>query len=177
MSAVNEVNITIAERMKAKLSSYEKEVRLEFDTARLDLARKRQNLVMRHRDERSWQQDIQAARHVAESRFRAERFRKGLIGLWDRVTGRHSAIRKQNEAEYEQAKQRDEAERQTLIERQLQERRQLQHQIKAIRSRHDRQSAMLQSDLRDYTPALKHAFNDSPTYKQGKKLKNARNDL
>lgn len=60
-----------------------------------------------------------------------ERFSKGLLrSLWDRITGKHAAIRRQNEEELAASLVRDAAERQALVERQLAERRALHRQIK-----------------------------------------------
>lgn len=143
---VEQVRKEIANRLAIKRAAFAKEAKSEFDDARTNLMNNKRDLVGRQRRERAVLREKQAERWARESRMRAERFRKGLKGLWDRFTGRHVQARRQNEVEVRQAHLRDQAERQQQIERQLDERRALQNQIKAHRARLDRELARLQED-------------------------------
>jgi small-conductance mechanosensitive channel len=67
-----------------------------------------------------------------EALERAARFRRGLLGLWDWVTGKRAKIATQNAEEFQAAKWRDEAELERMINQQLAERRKLQVKISAI---------------------------------------------
>ena len=78
------------------------------------------------------------------------RFRRGIRGLWDRLTGQAAKLRDQNERETVQATERDARERQTLIERQLDERRRLQREIDHTRRRHTRDMTLLHSAQRSH---------------------------
>jgi hypothetical protein len=69
--------------------------------------------------------------------------RKGMLGLWDRLTGEHQRTRKQNEAEAMDGLRRDRAQRQRLVYGQLSERQSLQQQIRTARHRY----ALLETGL------------------------------
>jgi hypothetical protein len=137
LPSVSEVQERISARLTEKVARFANEARQEFDTARLGLQAQRDKLVAWQRHERQNLRDHQIARFVQEHRVRNERFRQGLKGLWDRLTGRYSAIQVQNEKEIALCGLRDGAERQSLINLQLEERRALQRQIKNHQQRLD----------------------------------------
>lgn len=143
--SVDEVKARLVEQIDAKLQRFAFEARSEFDQARLGLHEQKRKLVSWQRHERQIQLELQAVRHVEETRIRYERFSKGLLkGIWDRITGRYSAIRRQNEVELSASVQRDLAERQMLIDRQLQERRTLHRQIREHEKRLENELMRLQ---------------------------------
>src|SRR5690606_9580119 len=74
---------------------------------------------------------------------RGTRFRRGIRGLWDRLTGQAAKLRDQNERETKGAAERDAREKQILIERQLDERRRLQREIDHTRRLHTKDMALL----------------------------------
>lgn len=76
----------------------------------------------------------QMQRAEAEAWHRAQRFRIGLRGLWDRVTGRYARTVHENETDAEAARRRDEAEHQALVQSQLDERRRLQFMLGTIKA-------------------------------------------
>lgn len=121
------------------------DVKTKEVNARLGLYEQKRKLVSWQRHERRIQLELQAVRQVEETRIRHDRFSKGLLkGIWDRITGRHAAIRRQNEEELSAAMQRDAGERQVLIDRQLNERRSLHRQIREHDKRLDRELESLQ---------------------------------
>jgi hypothetical protein len=77
----------------------------------------------------------QQTRYEQETRQRADRMRRGLAGLWDRLTGTYAKLRKQNELEALWALQRDREQRHALLQAQRAERQTLQLQIQQARSR------------------------------------------
>ncbi|MGE3829511.1 MAG: relaxase [Parvibaculaceae bacterium] len=154
LPGVDEVKKRIAERMAVKVAAFAAETDVEFGSALRDLDRKRRQLVQRQRQERQSLNELQAARWIVESRTRAERFRTGLKGLWDRLTGRHSAMREKNEAEVAAAEVRDRREHQLLVERQLRERRELQAVIAEHKARHEREAASFQSELQELSTSF-----------------------
>lgn len=143
---VDEAKAAFAEKIDKKLARFASDVRAEFETARAGLAEKRRILVDWQRHERQLQAEMQLARSMHEARDRAMRFRPGIRGLWDRVTGRHAAIQKRNAFEAEQAQARDQAQRQALIDRQLEERRELQRLITAQQNRLERDLAAIREN-------------------------------
>lgn len=96
----------------------------------LALIRLRSQIVARQRREREHLAKRQQQRWANEAQIRAERFRSGLRGWWDRITGRHIHVCEQNAHEVEQARKRDQAETDHLIFAQIEQRRALHLQIK-----------------------------------------------
>lgn len=104
-------------------------------------------LRRRHRQQRAELESGQTDRAFREARHRAQRYRVGLKGLWDRLTGRHARTRRENEADALLSTQRDADERQALIQAQLQERRALQTQIIQVRRMHNDEVTRIHRDV------------------------------
>lgn len=100
-----------------------------------------------HADERQRLDEGQKARFSTEAKQRADRLRGGVMGLWDRVTGKHGRISRENEAEAFAALKRDRSQRNKLVADQLKERRTLQREIVAVRHRHTARMTELHRDL------------------------------
>jgi hypothetical protein len=143
--SVDEVKARLAQQVDAKLQRFALEARSEFEQARLGLYERKRKMVSWHGHERRIQLELQAVRQVEETRIRHDRFSRGLFkGLWDRIIGRHAAIRRQNEEVLSAAMQRDVGERQVLIDRQLNERRSLHRRIREHENSLDRELESLQ---------------------------------
>ncbi|MGJ8535498.1 MAG: relaxase/mobilization nuclease domain-containing protein [Alphaproteobacteria bacterium] len=98
------------------------EVRSDLSSQRSSFEKQRQQLIARHRSERAALDRGQAARWAKESTIRASRFRAGLGGLWQRLSGKRLRIEEKNADEAHTALRRDRLQRQQLIEAQLKER-------------------------------------------------------
>lgn len=144
---VETIKTRLHEKIDAKLARFRMEARAEFDSARSGLLETKRTLVSWQRDERKFLVELQAARWATEAQTRQQRMRKGLKGLWDWITGKRSAIIAQNEREYDQARLRDQAERQAMIERQLADRRALHVQISEHEKRLDLELGRLQTQV------------------------------
>ena len=107
-------------------------------------------LTRDHRAQREALTAHHAERWQRESLARLERFNRGWRGIWDRITGRHSAIRKDNELETKLCRARDVEEREALIARQLAERRSLQQDIDRLRARHVAERRRMSAAVADY---------------------------
>jgi MobA/VirD2-like, nuclease domain len=147
LPTVESVKKDIADRVSLKLNGFAAAAKRDLDAALQNLSDKRGALVLRQRTERAALNEQHVRRRTIGARARAERFRTGLRGVWDRITGKHAALKKQNETDLDAARKRDAAERQALIERQLAERQELQSQIKVHHARHEKEL----SDLLDET--------------------------
>lgn len=150
LPGVGEVRKNVSDLVREKLSGFADEITEEFAQASAKLEGKRVVMVDYHRAARRELQAAQEIRGIAEARRRAERYRKGLLGLWDRVTGKHASIRAQNEVEVTASAERDAAERQALIDCQLEERQRLQQDIRMEREAYARWLARLYRQLADY---------------------------
>jgi len=133
----------VAPRLKALIAAADKAKAGEM--APLD--QKRMMMKEQHGLERKRLDQGQRQRADAEAKTRAERFRKGVAGLWDRVTGQHGRIARQNETEAFQSLQRDRLHRNGLIADQLRERQTLQCEIVIVRARYASRIAELHRDL------------------------------
>lgn len=175
--SVDEVKARLALQVEAKMNRFAFEARSEFEHARLGLYEQKRKLVSWQRHERKIPVELQAVRHVEETRIRYERFSKGLLkGIWDRITGRHAAIRRQNEDELSLSVQRDAAERQILIDRQLEERRLLHRQIREHEKRLEKELESLRSEgVGRVQPAIQRRAVPKPDI--GPRLSHRRRDL
>ncbi|CDO38856.1 relaxase/mobilization nuclease domain-containing protein [Novosphingobium sp. KN65.2] len=114
------------------------------------LNEKKRAMAAQHRSERQRLDRMQRERQDAERKSRSDRLRKGVSGLWDRLTGRHGRTQKQNEMEAFFGLQRDRAQRHDLVSAQLKERQTLQRQIVQVRSGHADQLLGLYRDAARY---------------------------
>jgi hypothetical protein len=126
----------------------------------------------------------QTQRQAAEAKARAERFRKGLKGLWDRLRGVHAMIKKQNEMELFWSQQRDREQRDRLVFDQLTERQLLQQRIREVRKTQAERLRAIHADLVRTRDALRTASALSPSQqemlnrlRQGRKSKDRSLDL
>lgn len=124
----------------------------EFSRATQTLEGQRIAMVGRHRAERRDLQAMQAAREIVESKARAERFRPGILGLWDRITGKHGKLREENRREATACAFRDANEKHALIEQQMRGRQTLQIRIKKERLLHVRELAKIHRSIVDSRP-------------------------
>ena len=100
---------------------------------------RRRDMAAKHRDERRKLDVGQGERWQREVKERSLRLRKGLAGLWDRMSGERAKAIARNEFEAVHALRRDRTQRNQLVRDQLRERQQLQEAIKTKR----REGAML----------------------------------
>ena len=91
-----------------------------------------------HREQRQALDASQTRRARQEAEARAGRLRKGIMGLWDRLSGKRGKVSELNARDTAAGKVRDRAERQTLIETQMQERGELQGRVMQMREQHRR---------------------------------------
>lgn len=88
-----------------------------------------------HQTERQKLDAGQRQRQEIEIKERANRIRKGFMGIWDRLTGEYSKARAQNEMEAFFALNRDRKQRHDLVAAQLKDRQSLQTKIIEVRTK------------------------------------------
>ncbi|TAA53917.1 relaxase/mobilization nuclease domain-containing protein [Shinella sp. JR1-6] len=143
LPSMEETQAKIAGLVREKLTGFIDSAASDFAQAAQGIEAKRLAMAERHRADRQALQGAQDDRWTKEAVERGTRFRRGLRGLWDRLTGQAAKLRDQNERETTQAAERDAREKQTLIERQLDERRRLQREIDHTRRLHTKDMALL----------------------------------
>ena len=136
LPSVEDTKRQIARDLTPVVRGYLEEARAQARREARPLNAARRKLVERHRANREALKARQEERSKLEAQERASRLRRGVLGLWDRLTGRHNQILVRNAQEAEAAKRRDEAERKQVMQGQLSERQRLQVKIRAMREKH-----------------------------------------
>lgn len=150
LRSVEETKALIASRMSEQMKGYVAEVQANYRRLTPSVVFRREQMVQRQRGDRESLAREQAARRDEEMRARAARLPKGLGGLWSRITGKYTRIRRQNEYEALKAEARDRTEKDALIARQLEERRGLQATIQRMREQRAQEIGQLRQEIADY---------------------------
>jgi hypothetical protein len=150
LPSVEQTRAHIAQRIEPKIKSFIAETKAEFAERMKPVEQERLRMKGLHDAGRQRLDHGQAERLKAETQARVDRLRKGLGGLWDRLTGEHAKVRKQNELEAYWSLQRDRAQRDVLVSAQLRERQALQQKIRALRQDQANRLQELHRDLHRY---------------------------
>ena len=165
LASVEQTRQRIASDILPRLKSHIDEARAQAAKELTPLDEKRRAMKDQHAAERAKVDAGRQARQEQETRERAGRMRRGMAGLWDRLTGTYAKLRKQNELEALWALQRDREQRHALLQAQNAERQSLQQQIQQARNRHAERLRELHRDAANYRlmqkgepPKAKSAF-------------------
>jgi hypothetical protein len=150
LQTVEEARAHIAQNIEPKIKSFIAEAKAEFAERMKPVEQERLRMKALHDAERQRLDHGQAERLKAETQARAERLRKGLGGLWDRLTGEHAKVKAQNELEAYWSLQRDREQRHLLVSAQMRERQALQNQIRELRHAQANRLRELHRDLHRY---------------------------
>lgn len=150
LRSVEETRQRIAQDILPRIKSHLEEARGAAKRETGGLKARRTDMAKAHAQERAKIDEGQNLRFEMELRNRAERMRKGMRGIWDKLTGKRAKLEKQNELESLWALQRDREQRHSMVDAQLRERQLLQGQIKATRSKHAKALLDLHSDTANY---------------------------
>lgn len=167
LPSVEEATTAIAARMTNMLRRHVAEFEAEHLRQSAILTDRKGQVVQQQQHARERLRVSQEARWIAESVKRAGRLRQGFKGLWDRLTGKHTRIRRQNELETLRAYHRDRVEKEKLFQHQLDERHAVHQEMKWLRQQHAKQVEELGRDIASYmqmgkeTPRLKEHFHEA----------------
>lgn len=150
LPSVEQATTAIAARMTNMLRRHVAEFEAEHLRQAAILTARKGQVVQQQRIARERLRVSQEARSVAESVERAGRLRQGFKGLWDRLTGKHTRIRRQNELETLHSYHRDRGEKEQLFKSQLDERHTLHQDIKWTRQQHAKHVEELHRDIANY---------------------------
>jgi len=137
---VDQARSLLSGRMTAQAEKQLEDLKRRQATEKSALAEKVTEMRAEHRAARHALRAAQEAREAHEALERANRLRTGLRGLWQRFTGEHGRIARQNRAESEAGRYRDEAERDALRHRQLDARAALQADIERMKDKQLRET-------------------------------------
>lgn len=170
--SVEEVQKTLQTLKTAFLKLKVNELKSAQKKQREPLKAKLLDMRDKQRAERKALKEKQETRWQREELARAKRLRKGIMGLWDRVTGRRGKVSLQNKKEAEDGLKRDKAEKQAMINRHLDERRKLQEKFKALKLRHNQEMAQARLgigiELQAHKGKLKEAWQEKDKPRKGK---------
>jgi hypothetical protein len=136
--------------MTPALRRHVEESRERFRDRSAKLGGYKAEMTSLHRQARTELDERHKADWDAETKHRAARLPKGLVGLWHRLTGKYSQVRALNETEAKASQERQSEERQTLIDKQREQRAVLQQQFKELRKREAEQLLDLRRDIGRY---------------------------
>ncbi len=135
LPAVDGVRKEIKSRVTEQLRSYIAETRNKHRRDAQPLLDQKAELTKQHRLERQALQDGQAKRWQEETKARLSRLNGGLRGLFDRLTGKNSKVKREIEIEAYESAKRDQAQRDDLVIAQAKDRRALQKQFDKLRNK------------------------------------------
>lgn len=162
LQSVEQIRSTITTKITDKLSSYREQIDQSHSKAMSPLLDEKLALRDMQRRERKALKSKQIKRQKQEAAQRAKAIRTGLVGLWDRVTGRRKAILKQHEQEAWQSAKRDQQERDALVQDHLAGRQKLQERILSLRKRHAHDRRVV---AREISHAIKAQQRDDWAYR------------
>lgn len=163
LPSIEDARKHIAADYLPKIQKYVGEIRQKAKANIEKVEAERLRLSAAHAQERKRLDEGIRQRNEREQRERAERFRKGMLGLWDRLSGKHKALEKQNEMEALWALERDRRQRDAMVAAQLDERRALQERLKAARERRETVLLKLYRDFANYREMKRGAAPSRPT--------------
>lgn len=150
LPSVEQTKQLIANEITPLIERYIRNHKNKFRANIKPLDDKRTIMTQNHKSQRTNQKIKLTQRKQLEQLKRSTRFRKGLKGIWDRMTGSHSKLRNRNEQETQNANNRDNLERHNLIIEQMSERREIQYAIKQQRLKYIKTGRNLYKDIEHY---------------------------
>lgn len=136
LPTVVQVTDQIARRMSEKTRAHMRDLKSTHVDDMRPLFEDRARIVRAQRLERERMRAMQDARLMRERAERQSRFKTGVRGLWDVLTGRAAVIRRENDRATFAGYQRDIAQREALYWQQLEERSLVQERIAMLRREH-----------------------------------------
>ena len=136
LPSIDEAKDHVAAIMQPVLDRWNDELKQQKLVLKRRQTDEHQTLITRQRAERANLKRSLDERQMREAQQRQQRFRTGLRGLWDRLSGDHRRIREENERDAWQAHRRDQRQTDDLIFRHLEQRRALNQQQRQDRDAH-----------------------------------------
>lgn len=147
LPAVDDVQKDIESRVTGQLKSYVAETRAKHRRDAQPLLDLKAEMTKQHRLERQAMKDGQAKRWQEETKARLSRLNGGLRGLFDRLTGKNSKVKREIEIEAYAAAKRDQAQRDDLVIAQSRDRKVLQREIVALRQKQKEDRKLLSRSI------------------------------
>ncbi len=150
LPSVETVKEEIASKFSEKLKLHLAEAIKEKHSHSASFEFKRKQLVGTQRAERQELTQKHEHRWQSETISRSQRLSGGLVGIWHRLTGKYSKIKRQNEMETLSALQRDRREKDEMIFTHIQQRQHLNLLQRSELHSHEMEIELLRQDIQDY---------------------------
>lgn len=150
LPSATDTRALIAERMSGLIRRYVREAETALQAKENAITLRKAEIKERHVAAREKLIAQQAERWVEETVARAGRYRRGVAGLWDWLSGRAKKTSRENEREAYAAVKRDDREREDQRQAQLKERLALQEELDVLRAQHREEVAALRADIAAY---------------------------
>ena len=126
---------------------------------KLPLEEKKALLVFIQKAERKELADQQRVKRSLVAKAAQDRFRKGIVRVFDKIIGRERTVRRINQKETEKLRRKQRKSRQLLILRQNRERRELQSEIVELREKHQQERRELAKRIYEIRQAQQPELN------------------
>ena len=147
LPGAEEAKAAFDQKLAARMETLSREIRDHYAARLTPLKTQKTSMKERHAQERSALKKRQNERWEKDVSTRQAQLRKGIMGLWDRLTGKHGRIKREHEQAAAESLARDRDEKDTLITRQLQERHALQKALNHLQKQQDNDLSSLQSNI------------------------------
>lgn len=170
LPSASQVREKLDQRLAGNLRKSIEDIDAKFKDRMAPLIAEKQRLKKVHTRERRMLTEKQTQRSALELEQRQERFATGIRGTWQRFSGKHAQIKRQNEREAYQALVRDQEQKDALIFDQLTQRQHLQKEIVTIRTEQGNELQEIKRKLFsglpvEKTPAIETVFNQAISQK------------
>ena len=147
LPSVDDTQANLDQELVKRANVFIKDINLKYEHFSSPVQARIKQLAERQEEDRKDLTKKQKERLRQEIRKRQSCFRTGLRGLWDRLTGANSQVKRQNEFEASQARLHDSAEKDALILHQLKSSRSVQQQLDHILSNQQKDLAQLKKSM------------------------------
>lgn len=138
LPSIEETETKISQILEGKQEQFISEINADFETKIKPLLAQKERITKAHREERQQLLAMQKQRQEKEALERSKRFRKGLISLWDWLSGQRRKIQRKNEIEFQASRKKCRQEYQALINNQRENRKQIQRKIEKVQAEYEK---------------------------------------
>ena len=114
LPSVDDVRASLKSRVRGEVKARLDTLKKDQTEARRPFVDARNKFVERHRAERERLNMLQGERRVQENQSRAQRIKRGILGVWEILTGKAAIIRRENDQETLAGYRRDLEQRERL---------------------------------------------------------------
>ena len=150
LPSVTDTKTQIAQDMSKRLTMLKTRQNKAIQTRFLVINDKKSQMLQMQKKNRRTLKTRQETRQAKEIQQRQDRYNKGMRGILDRLTGKHTRIKKQNEQHTLLAYQRNVQEKDQMVFAQMKQNQNIQNRIDRLQTFQQSKSELLNSDIKQY---------------------------